>query len=134
MFCGMNARMQRLRSITVEDRNLYERVVGQLPRCPKIAINSDPDKVVKNEYLAPGDALLVGNPAAILARLAERLPREPRGPWFPADVRDSVHVTPEPASPGVEYGRRGLVQALAATLASWKRPVLNWPLPTGFEM
>lgn len=111
--------------ITVEDRNLYERVVGRLPACTKLAINSDPEKVRKNDYLGDGDVVLAGNPAAVLARLAERLTgAAPRAPWFSDDVRAAAAVTPEPASAGVEYGRRGLVRALAATLASWKRPVL----------
>ncbi len=112
--------------ITVEDRNLYERVVGRLPACTKLAVNSDPDKVRKNDYLGDGDVLLAGNPAAVLARLAERLTGAgaPRAPWFSDEVRAAAAVTPEPASAGVEYGRRGLVRALAATLASWKRPVL----------
>jgi len=111
--------------ITVEDRNLYERVVGRLPACTKIAINSDPEKVRKNDYLGDGDAVLAGNPAAILGRLAEQLTGAAlRPPWFTDEVHAAAAVTPEPASAGVEYGRRGLVRALAATLASWKRPVL----------
>lgn len=35
--------------VTIEDRNLYQRVLGPLPGCPKLAITSDAAKVRKNE-------------------------------------------------------------------------------------
>lgn len=111
--------------VTVEDRNLYQRVVGTLPPCRKIAINTDPEKVLKNEYLGHGDPLIVGNPAEIVAELADRLgrPEEP-GSWVPDEARAAAGDTPEPADRRVEHGRRGVVRALASVLARWERPVL----------
>lgn len=110
--------------VTVEDRNLYERVVGRLPYCQKVAINSDPAKVLKNGYLGDDDVLLAGNPAEILAEMADRLPMGPREPWFQDKARAASLVTPEPAATEVVYGRRALTGALADLLATWRRPVL----------
>jgi acetolactate synthase-1/2/3 large subunit len=62
--------------VTVEDRNIYQRVVGQLPSCPKIAITSNPDKAKRNEYLAAGDVIIDGDPILAVARLtADHAPR-----------------------------------------------------------
>ncbi|MDY7083662.1 MAG: thiamine pyrophosphate-binding protein [Actinomycetota bacterium] len=110
--------------VTVEDRNMYERVVGRLPHCPKIAVNTDPEKVLKNEYLGDGDTLLVGDPAATLNRLAGRLAASGRPPWFDARVREAARVTPEPAGAEVESARGSIVGALSAVLRSWRNPVL----------
>jgi acetolactate synthase-1/2/3 large subunit len=75
--------------VTVEDRNLYERVIGRLPNSAKLAITSDAGKTRKNAYLQDGDLLLEGTPADILHALAgpnasigteETKPRRPRRP------------------------------------------------------
>ncbi|WSQ09423.1 thiamine pyrophosphate-binding protein [Streptomyces sp. NBC_01231] len=113
--------------VTVEDRNIYERVVGPLPDCRKAAVNTDPAKVLKNEYLHDDEPLVVGEPALILAELADRLSvlAEPApAPWFPADAHAEHMVSPEQAAGAVEDGRRAVARALAATLASWERPAL----------
>jgi acetolactate synthase-1/2/3 large subunit len=112
--------------VTLEDRNLYERVVGRLPGCPKLAINSDPVKARKNEYLQPDDMVVVGSPTQVLAELARRLPRSrsSRAPWFPEEARAASLLNPDPAAPAVEEGRRAIVRALAKILAGWERPVL----------
>jgi acetolactate synthase I/II/III large subunit len=124
--------------VTVEDRNLYERVAGRLPGVPKIAINSDPLKALKNEYLTSGDTLLAGDPAGVLAGLAAALTGAggaaaggvsgqksgPRPPWFPAGVVLADPVNPEPPSPAVDEARRSLTRVLAHLLAGWHRPVL----------
>ena len=112
--------------VTVEDRNVYERVVGSLPECPKIAVNTDPEKVLKNEYLGEEDALIVGNPPEVLAELHARLATtEPAPPWFSStDMIDGAAVTPEPPSAEVEHGRQSIARALAGVLAGWERPVL----------
>ncbi|MEU7717069.1 thiamine pyrophosphate-binding protein [Streptomyces tibetensis] len=113
--------------VTVEDRNIYERVVGPLPGCRRAAVNTDASKVLKNEYLREDEPLVVGEPALILAELADRLETsgEPaREPWFPAAARAGHLVSPERATAAVEDGRRAVAQALADTLASWERPAL----------
>lgn len=59
--------------ITVEDRNMYPRVVGPLPDCRKIAITSNERVTAKNGYLNRDDILLVGNVATNLSRIAARV-------------------------------------------------------------
>lgn len=113
--------------VTVEDRNIYERVVGRLPGCRKVAVNTDPEKVLKNEYMSAEDVLIVGDPARVLTKLAERLP--PAGgqrpaAWFPEAARTADRVTPEPATTPVDCGRRSVAKALADVLGGWRRPVL----------
>lgn len=113
--------------VTVEDRNMYERVVGRLPAGRKIAVNSDPSKALKNEYLSPADVLLAGDPARVLADMAEqwvRVEDSARAPWFPEGARAAGQVTPEPPSTRVAYGRRAVARALAGVLRGWHRPVL----------
>ncbi|MET9684228.1 thiamine pyrophosphate-binding protein [Streptomyces coeruleorubidus] len=113
--------------VTMEDRNIYERVVGPLPGCRKAAVNTDPAKVLKNEYLRDDEPLVVGEPALILTELADRMRAsgEPaREPWFPAKARTEQLVSPERATAAVEDGRRAVARALAATLAAWDRPAL----------
>jgi acetolactate synthase-1/2/3 large subunit len=113
--------------VTVEDRNMYERVVGRLPRCAKIAINTDPEKVLKNEYLGDGDTLLIGDPGTTLERLARRLAESgtpARPPWSTADLLQAARVTPEPADAEVESARGAVVAALAEVLREWDNPVL----------
>ena len=113
--------------VTVEDRHIYERVVGPLPDCRKAAVNTDPAKVLKNEYLHDDEPLVVGEPTLILTELADRLSglAEPApAPWFPAEAHAEHMVSPEQAADAVEDGRRAVARALAATLASWERPAL----------
>ncbi|MBI3688210.1 MAG: thiamine pyrophosphate-binding protein [Actinobacteria bacterium] len=70
--------------ITIEDRNMYPRVVGRLPSCRKVAITSNGSGTVKNGYLRLSDVLVVGNACDILIKLTQRLARparqSPRGP------------------------------------------------------
>ncbi|MFF0384948.1 thiamine pyrophosphate-binding protein [Streptomyces sp. NPDC004286] len=113
--------------VTVEDRNIYERVVGPLPDCRKAAVNTDAAKVLKNEYLRDDEPLVVGEPALILTELADRLSvsgKSAPAPWFPAAALTEHMVSPERATGAVEDGRRAVARALAATLASWERPAL----------
>ncbi|MUL41437.1 thiamine pyrophosphate-binding protein [Streptomonospora sp. PA3] len=114
--------------ITVEDRNCYQRVAGRLPDCRKIAINTDPEKVRKNEYLGSDDPLVIGDPALALRGLAEALGAEtgpPRAVWAPIEeIRAAAWETPEPASPEIARGRRGVAEVLAEVLGNWPRPVL----------
>lgn len=60
--------------ITLEDRNEYERVIGKLPFCPKIAITSFPAMTKKNLYLGKQDMLLSGDPVVIMKHLIHGQP------------------------------------------------------------
>lgn len=59
--------------VTVEDRNMYPRVVGPLPACRKAAITSNPSATRKNGYLSRTDVLVAGDVTHTLHRLAEVL-------------------------------------------------------------
>ncbi|ASW57180.1 hypothetical protein CIK06_28110 [Plantactinospora sp. KBS50] len=113
--------------VTVEDRNIYERVVGTLPECRKIAVNTDPGKVSKNEYMKEKDLLVVGDPARTVRDLTKLLRDRGtahRTSWFGAQVRTRTAVAVEPVAPAVVAGRRAVLRALADVLAGWDRPVL----------
>jgi acetolactate synthase-1/2/3 large subunit len=114
--------------VTVEDRNIYPRVVGELPACRKIAVNSDPVKVLKNEYLGEKELLVVGDPAEVLRDAADRIQRAEgdlgRARWFGSEACGEDRVAPERASAEVERGRRWVVEALSGVLARWERPIL----------
>jgi acetolactate synthase I/II/III large subunit len=82
--------------VTVEDRNLYQRVVGTLPDCRKVAVTSDAGKARKNGYLREGDLVLEGSPVALLRVLADlptdssatgRVPMAGRCPGAASGVR-----------------------------------------------
>lgn len=114
--------------ITLEDRNLYPRVVGALPACRKAAITSSAGKVRKNGYLGPDDILVEGDVVEAVEQLLGRLtvPGWPagngRGRWWtdlvdPAGPRADL---PEP----VRALREGLADGLAAALCQADRPVL----------
>lgn len=47
--------------ITIEDRNMYERVIGPLPACKKIIITSNLSMTKKNEYFTEDDLILEGD-------------------------------------------------------------------------
>lgn len=112
--------------VTVEDRNIYQRVVGELPPCRKIAVNSTAGKARKNGYLAADDLVVEGDVTAALGALAAALrqARVARSPWYPIPDRAAARVTPEPATDAVVQARTGVVQELADMLAQWPRPVL----------
>lgn len=111
--------------ITVEDRNLYERVVGRLPACRKIAINSAPEKAMKNGYLSDGDEILGGDPVRNIDLLLEQIATADgvRALW-PERAPSAPKHEPEPVAPIVAHMRRSLVQSLATELGRCETPVL----------
>jgi acetolactate synthase-1/2/3 large subunit len=112
--------------VTVEDRNLYPRVVGELPSCRKVAVNGDGSKVRKNEYLQDGDLLIEGDVTEVLRAITDGVKRRrpPRERWFTPPPAHAPRVTPEPASISVERLRTAIVSAIAEVLGGWERPVL----------
>jgi acetolactate synthase-1/2/3 large subunit len=111
--------------VTVEDRNMYPRVVGVLAGDRRIAITSAPAKAAINGYLRPGDIVVAGDVVDSLRRLvrraADRVERHglavPR-PWVDA-VRKMCGsgLSPPPA-------RRRLAAVIAAHLDTRPAPVL----------
>ncbi|MDH2426546.1 DUF4915 domain-containing protein [Sphaerisporangium sp. TRM90804] len=85
--------------VTVEDRNMYPRVVGPLPGCPKIALTSNPGATEKNGYLTTGDVLVGGDVVAALRELTDAARPRPGSsvPWY-AGVA-SGEKTPGPRVP-----------------------------------
>jgi acetolactate synthase-1/2/3 large subunit len=59
--------------VTLEDRNAYRRVVGDLPACAKVAVTSDAAKTRKNGYLSEDDVVVVGAVGEVLRMLVQRL-------------------------------------------------------------
>lgn len=113
--------------VTVEDRNLYERVVGTLPSCRKLAITSDADKAGKNQYLRDGDVVLEGNPVTILQELAERL--GPRTSKLGLASGETAAIAEAGSTPAVQPGpvaklRAGIVGALADAARGVAGPVI----------
>lgn len=55
--------------ITIEDRNMYPRNIGNLPSTEKIVITSNPAMTIKNDYFRQGDILLNGNVSLIIEEI-----------------------------------------------------------------
>lgn len=60
--------------ITLEDRNMYERVIGAIPSCEKIAITSHRDMTKKNGYLKHNDILIDGRVSEAMEMISNSLP------------------------------------------------------------
>lgn len=58
--------------VTVEDRNMYPRVLGPLPPCRKLALTSDRSKVEKNKYLVDGDLAVEGDVDLTLKKILDQ--------------------------------------------------------------
>jgi acetolactate synthase-1/2/3 large subunit len=113
--------------VTVEDRNIYRRVVGALPSCRKVAVTGDRGKVLKNEYLGDGDVVLEGEVTATLRSLAREISRRGggrTGRWYSHPGEAAARVTPEPACEAVEELRTAIAGAIGQTLSGWDAPAL----------
>ena len=131
--------------VTLEDRNLYQRVVGDLPRCRKLAITSDAAKSRKNGYLTDGDLLLEGDVVAIMRALCQRLARrdgverdseraglagvvrsggtDATSGWVDG-IPDGREVDADAVRPDLRRLRSGIVAALARAMEALSTPVL----------
>ncbi|MDO4899863.1 thiamine pyrophosphate-binding protein [Actinomyces sp.] len=111
--------------ITVEDRNIYQRVVGDLPKSRRIAITGFPEKTAKNKYIRDSDLVVAGSPAEAMAAVAAAFPAAERSPWWQLDIEEAARVTPEPANELVEYQRTEIVRALTLAFPDeHKQPVI----------
>jgi acetolactate synthase I/II/III large subunit len=102
--------------ITVEDRNMYPRVVGPLGASRKVALTSSHPAVRKNGYLADDGLVAVGNVVKTLDALSAL--QTPRSPW-----RQPPPGTEQPGQ-RTSAGGRELVACLSAGLSTALRPVL----------
>jgi acetolactate synthase-1/2/3 large subunit len=104
--------------VTLEDRNLYPRVVGDLPAGRKIAITSDSRAVLKNDYLTAGDVLLEGDVIDIVRGLSGLLPvpavERPDGRrWY----QELLLGQPDRSRPALSAAAAALRSGIAATIA-----------------
>jgi acetolactate synthase-1/2/3 large subunit len=109
--------------VTVEDRNMYPRVVGPLPSCRKLALTSKPEAVRKNGYLGPDDLLVSGDVVEALRTLASAANHgEPSTAWYPQAEQGRVGVAVPQTAAEI---RNGIARAIAAAAArSGRQPVL----------
>lgn len=99
--------------VTIEDRNMYPRVIGELPACTKVAFSCAPDRTGKNGYLTAGDVMVAGDTCANLATVTAALRRPPRR-----------HPVAKPVTPETRSELWPIVSALSAALAEQERPVI----------
>lgn len=113
--------------VTVEDRNIYRRVVGTLPSCRKVAVTSDAGMVRKNEYIGAGDVVLEGEVTETLRSLTRELSRRNggrTGRWYSHPGEAAARATPEPAGEAVEELRTAVAGAIGQALSGWDAPAL----------
>ena len=113
--------------ITVEDRNMYKRVIGELPGCRKVAINSSAAKVLKNQYLQSGDVLVEGDAVQILDALNQSLAtrlncRNVRFGWAGSSGRDLASQRENAMAR--HPLRASIVRAIADALQLREKPVV----------
>lgn len=116
--------------VTVEDRNMYPRVLGPLPMCRKLALTSDRFKVEKNKYLGDGDLAVEGDVDHVLSKILNELGAPDIG------TEPSIEVGEGPANElkvdqnfsGAEdmacAVRAGIGQAIGEALEDHPTPVL----------
>jgi acetolactate synthase I/II/III large subunit len=114
--------------ITLEDRNLYPRVVGRLPDSPKIAITSCGDRTSKNGYLTPSDTLIEGDVGEILSHLngssiLRKSPRAGHRWWTEYDLKSTSPLSQARTSAS-RMIRTGIVEALVQAFGTVQSPVL----------
>jgi acetolactate synthase-1/2/3 large subunit len=101
--------------VTVEDRNMYPRVVGPLPACRKLALTSKPEAVHKNGYLEPGDVLVCGDVVEALRTLAGAVTDgETSTTWYPPPEKGRVGVAVPQTAAEI---RNGIARAIATVAA-----------------
>ncbi|MFN0074011.1 MAG: thiamine pyrophosphate-binding protein [Chloroflexota bacterium] len=116
--------------ITVEDRNMYPRVIGLLPETKKIVITSSATRTIKNGYISENDILVEGHPVETLSSIAKAL--QNRYPVQSVDGNASgstdqskigIHDQRADASL-VETVRLKLIHALCSWLSSLDSPII----------
>ncbi|MFC4533032.1 DUF4915 domain-containing protein [Sphaerisporangium dianthi] len=114
--------------VTVEDRNMYPRVIGPLPGCRKIALTSRPAAVEKNGYLRAGDALVHGDVVAALRELADAAPAPASAPGDPSPWYSAIasgERAPAPQVPEEAAAiRTGIARRIGEAAARLNRKVV----------
>lgn len=112
--------------ITLEDRNMYERVVGELPKCPKIAITSNSKMTQKNMYLQDGDILLVGDVVVHMQSLSKELTKVVDHDALLSRCESIRKEGPQKLTVDSKYDfmRNTIVEELARHFENDKKPIL----------
>ncbi len=103
--------------ITIEDRNMYPRVVGNLPVCTKVVLTSNRMATLKNGYVRPQDRIIELDAGSAVRGLLARIPEDPIG-----------HVTtvvPVPSNNQLHPAARAMAQALGASAAAARAVVVD---------
>jgi len=108
--------------ITIEDRNMYPRVLGELPQCRKIALTSKPSAVRKNGYLAGEDVLVHSDIVASLDALTSAVGQGEKQPWRTGTPTGQPSAEPVPETAAAI--RSGIAKAISDTMGRHDRPVL----------
>ncbi len=109
--------------VTVEDRNMYPRVIGTLPPCRKVALTSNPEAVRKNGYLGADDVLVDGDVVTALTDLAGgRDDGRARERWYDVPERDRPRGPEVPAAAAVI--RTGVARAIGDVATRSPKPVV----------
>lgn len=100
--------------VTIEDRNMYPRVIGHLPPCPKIALTSHPSATAKNGYLGPDDVVIEADPVASLDVLTDSAGDTAHGDWCPRwETRRGRDIPVPQAAAAI---RTGIARAIAGSV------------------
>ncbi len=116
--------------ITLEDRNMYPRVVGHLPACRKLAMTSNVAATMKNGYLRSSDALVIGDVCHVMRRITENLGgldsrrQSPAGSARATVADQQSPQVSEPWQPGCCQSAVELVRAIARGLNAVSRPMI----------
>src|SRR5262249_34484651 len=103
---------------TIEDRNMYPRVVGPLPACRKIALTSNITATVKNGYLTSSDVLVPGDVCRAMCQITEHFASRDVGP------QRRPWSVPALTAPGCHDSAAELVRAVPRGLPAVLHPVV----------
>lgn len=112
--------------ITLEDRNMYSRVVGHLPECKKIAITSNTSMTEKNKYLRKDDIILAGDVGSYMEYISSHAGIKSdrnRLKKLCSEIREKSQETYE-IQPEYVYMRRCISQELATIFKKVAQPIL----------
>lgn len=93
--------------VTVEDRNMYPRVVGPMPPCAKVAVTSNVEMTRKNGYLDCQDIVITGDVVPTISTIAEGISDDKHRPlntkfdYVPRDQQRKTCLTHVARSIGV---------------------------------
>ncbi|MFA5136355.1 MAG: thiamine pyrophosphate-binding protein [Patescibacteria group bacterium] len=112
--------------ITLEDRNMYSRVVGELPKVKKIAITSHRLMTLKNKYLMKGDLVLEGNVLNYLRYIQNKMKEKGKKKNFESFCRNIRATVSEDIKLKWNYSlmRKAIIRELSNILKKVKQPVL----------